>query len=135
MFLSGNAHGGIHVRTSRLYILSVGINNYPSGSGLPKLTFAEADAAALGAAFAEWSGIPHSSVSTSVLVGEQATVASIREAMRRFALVGGPDDIFIFNFDGMGVCRNTNSNYSFAAYDTVTNADGTLRNALRAQDL
>ena len=130
-----------------VYILSVGINQYPRQSGLDShIMFAEADASALPAALEKWIKEPEAHdvaakllptvrVYVTTLLGPKATIDGIRSAMQQIARSARPGDVFIFNFDGMGVCETTHANYEFAAYDSVKTDDGSWQNALRARDL
>lgn len=128
-----------------VYILSIGINQYPPQSGFYSPKFAEADASALPAAMKKWlTPIPGSwghqvtptvGVYVTTLLGPAATVDGIRSALQQIAKSAAPEDAFIFNFDGMGVCEAAHRSYDFAAYDSVRSTDGSVRNALRASDL
>jgi uncharacterized caspase-like protein len=131
---------GMAPRFTRVYILSVGINSYPKESGFFSPKFAEADAAEIPPALADWINFPTKGgwldeIKTTTLLGPQATTAAIRDALHEIAREADPFDIFFFNFDGMGVCQASHGSYDLAAYDTVLKPDGTVAGGLSARDL
>ncbi len=135
---SPTAHAGFRSpQTIDVYILSVGINRYPAQSGIYNPKFAEADATAIAPALAKWLNSDPALYNAhfSTLLGANATVEGIRRAMQEIAAKASSDDVFFFAFAGMGACDTTHRSYEFAAYDTVVQADGSFRNALRARDL
>jgi uncharacterized caspase-like protein len=119
-----------------VYILSVGVNQTSPRPGAFNALYAEADASELAPALGKWLDFDHAgNITISTLLGRQATLAAIRDAMRRIATKAGPDDIFVFNFDGPGLCRPESRGYEFATYDTMLLPDGSVQNALNSRDL
>jgi uncharacterized caspase-like protein len=122
---------------AKTYVLAIGINRYPAGSGFIDLQYAEADASQLPAALAEREKkqLGATGQEITILLGHDATVENIQAAMKKIAGEAAPDDSFYFIFDGMGICKETQRTYEFAAYDTQTPDQATFRNGLSAKDL
>jgi uncharacterized caspase-like protein len=120
-----------------IYVLSVGINQYPAQSGFSDRGFAEADATDLAPALAKLAAVDplRQTIHIVTLVGAQATADAIRSAMQQIAANAIANDIFILTFNGMGTCKATDTDFEFAAYDTVLRPDGTIENGLSAGEL
>ncbi len=86
----------------RLFILAVGINKYPAGGLIGDLNFAEADATAIADAFAKQTNGAFVDVIARPLIGPDATLAGVRNALHEIALKSGPRDALIFYFGGSG---------------------------------
>lgn len=112
-----------------LYILSIGIDHYPT---LPNFRFAQQDATAIAQAFAPTpSNVKLYDVTSTPLLNPTAT--EITQAIQTDARLAKPGDVFLLYFNGNGLC-DLKGDYAFAATDTAI-TDGAPKNALSATRL
>jgi len=74
-------------------------------------------------------------VFTKTLLGSDATLDAIRDAMRAIALRASASDAFLFYFGGMGLCLADGEPYTFAVADTLVLEGKKPERPLRASDL
>lgn len=96
--------GGAAVeRTGKLYVLSIGINAYPTTSGFPKLRFAVADAQGVASAFSTKEvRKAFDDVEVATLYDSKASLAGVRSALEHLIKECNPEDVVIFYFAGFG---------------------------------
>ncbi len=100
---SQNASSGTAIELSPkpdLYIISVGIDEYQSKEF--KLRFAKADAVSIADEFEKRGKETFETIKKVVLLDNQATKSGIVNAFETIARDAQPDDVFIFNFAGIG---------------------------------
>jgi uncharacterized caspase-like protein len=93
------------VRAGEKWALVIGVNDCPEfrladGSRPRPLRGAETDAEAVSTSLAGQFGFKTSRL--TVLLGRQATLASVRAALTQIARMAGPDDTVVFYFSGHG---------------------------------
>ncbi len=131
-----------------LYVLSIGINDYPKEGNIPNLRFADADAQAIAATFATKEvGATFKQVHVTALLDSSATLAGVRAALEHLISVCKPEDLVVFYFAGQGAVLLPNSKsssrdagageYHFIVFDsTIKGSDkNTLRNSLTSREL
>lgn len=121
----------------RLFVLAVGINEYPTGGMIPNLRFAEDDASAVANAFAGQTHDAFAQVIARSLLGHAATVTGLRNALHDIALKSGPNDTLIFYYAGSGFHPQGagQNDYAFNLSDTKLTSLGNLSGTLSSQDL
>jgi|GEM_PF-2810093 len=106
------------VKTGKIFVLSIGINNYSDyGGGYgtpPELNFCVDDAEDMGEAL-QSSICPPENV--KVLKNDQATWTNVRAQVEAIKAKMGPDDKFIFYFSGHGT--NDNGDGRICLYDQM----------------
>lgn len=105
-----------------LWVLAVGVSDYPDGD--MALRFADADARAITAELARQAGGPvYGDVRTRVLIDAEVTRESIIEAMQKFFADAGPDDVAVLFVAGHGVQDRATRSYYFlphtATFETL----------------
>lgn len=85
---------------ARVYVLAVGVNGYPAGSGFRPLRFAESDARAVAHLFQTSFGF-----TTDLLVGANATRGVVWARFQDIQAKLRPEDDFIFYFSGHGATK------------------------------
>jgi len=153
--IAGERHRvGAGIRSSiegldrELYVLSIGINDYPKEGNIPDLRFADADAEAVAATFATKEvGVTFKQVHVTTLLDSSATLAGVRAALEHLISVCKPEDLVVFYFAGQGAVLLPNSKsssrdagageYHFIVFDsTIKGSDKTtLRNSLTSREL
>lgn len=102
-----------------LYVLAVGVSQYPAQSGLPQLNSADADAQAIAAFFQSQAGAYADAPHIKVLVNSDATHDSILQA-RSFLAQSTEDDEVVVFFAGHGFFDNRPGHpsiYYYAGHD------------------
>ncbi|CAJ0860681.1 putative serine/threonine-protein kinase PkwA [freshwater sediment metagenome] len=89
-------------RPPKLFVLSAGVNNY-ANSHLSQLSFAVADAKAIGAAMKELGGNLYTGIEVRTLTNAEVTVAGLGRAFAQLAKEVSPDDVFVFFLSGHGL--------------------------------
>jgi hypothetical protein len=153
--IAGERHRvGAGIRSSiegldrELYVLSIGINDYPKEGNIPDLRFADADAEAVAATFATKEvGVTFKQVHVTTLLDSSATLAGVRAALEHLISVCKPEDLVVFYFAGQGAVLLPDSKsssrdagageYHFIVFDsTIKGSDKTtLRNSLTSREL
>ncbi len=98
---------------TRLFILSVGIDNYRDGR--LRLAYAVADARSIATSFAEAGRGVFDEVIVKTVTDAEATMANLDAAFARLAEEIGPEDAFMFFVAGHGV--TTDGRYHFLPHD------------------
>jgi hypothetical protein len=117
-----------------LYVLSVGINEYPRDSSIPHLRFAVADAQGVASAFSTKEvGKVFDKVEVSTLSDSAAILGGVRSALEHLISASHPEDLVFCYFAGMGQTTSsplTESGYNFVLFDSSKGS-----NTLTAREL
>jgi len=119
----------------RLFVLAIGINHYPQGGMVNNLLYAEGDATAIAAVFAKQTAFTQ--VIAKPLLGSEATLAGVRNALHDIALHSGPNDSLVFYFAGSGFHPHgsAQNDYTFTLSDSKITSLSDLPGTLRSQEL
>ena len=135
VFFAKPAAGGVEIEPPHFYIVSVGINQYPIGSGLPSARLAEQDAGDIATALSKWTGADAADITVAKLTGSAATHLAIRNQLQSIAREATPNDMLFLFITGIGSCIGPTGSYEFAAYDSKLSDKYQIQNGLSVAEI
>ena len=112
-----------------LYVLAIGISEYENPS-VPRLQFADKDAAELAEVLKKQQGVYFREVHTTVLPNSKATKSEIEEALTRLKESGGANDTRILYLSGHGGMHDEGYHFWGFQHDSSGNPKGDVSWAL-----